>query len=272
MNHNKFHYYLSLSSLYPHAIRPHVNFIVACFDLNLENYNHNEGGKMMRKIKILIALSMLGMIASPLGLAQQGTDEPMSFFITSVDGGDGANLGGLAGADAHCQALASVVGSSDKTWHAYLSTQGANAVNARDRIGTGPWYGQLGHMVARDLAHLHGDTIEVARTGNAVNPFHARTEAGDIVIGVIDGIITGEPNRHDIMTGSTADGRAYRDDDDHTCSNWTSGDEGSAQLGHHDSVGAQASSWNSDHPSRGCDQQSLINTGGAGLFYCFAID
>lgn len=226
----------------------------------------------MKKIKTLIALSLAGLLTSPMVLAQAGTDEPMSFFITSVGSGDGANLGGLAGADAHCQALASAVGSGDKTWRAYLSTQGMNAVDARDRIGTGPWYGQAGHMVARDLAHLHGDTLELARAGNAVNPFHARTEMGDFVTGVIDGSITGEANAHDILTGSRTDGRAFTDNEDHTCSNWSSGDEGSAQLGHHDSVGFASSSWNSDHPSAGCDQQSLIRTGGAGLFYCFAID
>lgn len=226
----------------------------------------------MRKTKTILALAVVGMLASPLGLAQEGTDEPMSFFITSVGLGDGANLGGLAGADAHCQALASAVGRGDVTWRAYLSTQGPNAVDARDRIGTGPWYGQAGHMVARDQAHLHGDTMELARRGNGVNPFHARTETGDFVTGVIDGGIIGEPTAHDILTGSTADGRAYTDGEDHTCSNWSSGDEGSAQLGHHDKVGFDSSSWNSDHPSAGCDQQSLISTGGAGLFYCFAID
>ena len=125
----------------------------------------------MRSGKTLLTLSILGLFASPISLAQEGTDEPMSFFITSVGLGDGANLGGLAGADAHCQALASAVGRGDVTWHAYLSTQGLNAVNARDRIGTGPWYGQAGHMVARDLAHLHGDTMELARRGNGLNPF-----------------------------------------------------------------------------------------------------
>jgi len=227
----------------------------------------------MRKTKTLLVLSMLGMLASPLSMAQQGTDEPMSFFITSVDGGDGANLGGLAGADAHCQALASAVGSGDKTWRAYLSTQGPNAVDARDRIGTGPWYGQAGHMVARDLAHLHGDTLELARRGNGVNPFHARTETGEFVVGVIDGGITGEPNVHDILTGSTADGRAFADDgEDHTCSNWTSGDEGSAQIGHHDRVGFDSTSWNSDHPTRGCNLEALVSSGGGGLLYCFATD
>ncbi len=226
----------------------------------------------MRVSKTLLTLSIIGFFASPVSLAQQGTDEPMSFFITSVGGGDGANLGGLAGADAHCQALASAVGSGDKTWRAYLSTQGPNAVDARDRIGTGPWYGQAGHMVARDLAHLHGDTIELARRGNGVNPFHARTETGEFVTGVIDGSITGEPVDHDILTGSTPNGRAFTDNEDHTCSNWTSGNEGSAQIGHHDLVGFDAQSWNSDHPTAGCSQEALVSTGGAGLFYCFAID
>jgi hypothetical protein len=226
----------------------------------------------MRKTKIFITVSMLGIFASPLSMAQQGTDEPMSFFITSVDGGDGANLGGLAGADAHCQALAGAVDRDDVTWRAYLSTQGPNAVNARDRIGTGPWYGQAGHMVARDLAHLHGDTLELAQRGNAINAFHARTETGEFVVGVMDSVATGVSTVHDIMTGSTADGRAFTDGEDHTCANWTSGDEGSAQLGHHDGVGFDSNSWNSDHPSNGCDLESLISTGGGGLMYCFAID
>ncbi len=226
----------------------------------------------MIKIKIFITISMLGILVSPLIMAQEGTDEPMSFFITSVGGGDGGNLGGLSGADAHCQALAEAVGQGDVTWHAYLSTQGASAVNARDRIGTGPWYGQEGHMVARDLAHLHGDTLELAQRGNAINAFHARTETGEFVIGVMDQVATGVRTTHDIMTGSTPDGRAFTDGEDYTCSNWTSGDEGSARLGHHDGVGFDSNSWNSDHPSRGCDQQSLNDTGGAGQFYCFAID
>lgn len=222
----------------------------------------------MKKTKLLTSLILFGALGATGSFAQQGTDEPMSVFITSVGSGNGANLGGLAGADAHCQSLATAVGRGDVTWHAYLSTQGANAVNARDRIGNGPWYGQAGHKVADNQAHLHGDTIALARTGNAMNPFHVRTEKGDFVAGVM----SEGPNAHDILTGSTADGRAYTDSADHTCSNWTSSadGEGSAQLGHHDRIGGNSSSWNSDHPSAGCSQPNLVRTGGAGLFYCFA--
>lgn len=225
----------------------------------------------MKKTSLITSLILCGVMVAPSTFAQQGSDEPMSVFITSVGSGNGADLGGLAGADAHCQALASAVGRGDVTWHAYLSTQGPNAVNARDRIGSGPWYGQAGHRVAENLAHLHGDTLELARAGNAMNPFHVRTETGEFVSGVMT---DGGPNEHDILTGSTADGRAYTDNADHTCSNWTSSadGEGSAQLGHHDRIGMNSSSWNSDHPSAGCSQPNLVRTGGAGLFYCFAID
>ena len=201
----------------------------------------------------------------PAGAAQQ--PPPMSFFVTSVGKGDGANLGGLAGADAHCQALAKAAGrDGGMVWHAYLSTQGAGAVSARDRIGTGPWHNARGQVIAADLAVLHGDTIEQARIGNALGKQLALTEKGEIVNGVGD-----KPNQHDILTGSTADGRAFSDAADHTCSNWTSNSTGSAQLGHSDKQGGGNSSWNATHPSRGCSQDNLIATGGAGLFYCFAV-
>ena len=192
---------------------------------------------------------------------------PMTFFVTSAGAGNGANLGGLAGADAHCQKLAAAAGAGNRTWRAYLSTSAADgkpAVNARDRIGKGPWHNARGAMVARDLGHLHGDTIDEARTGNLITRTNALTEKGDRVNGVGD-----TPNMHDILTGSQADGRAYTDSADHTCKNWTSGGEGTAQLGHDDRNGGGIS-WNSAHPSRGCSQENLVATGGAGLFYCFA--
>ncbi len=200
--------------------------------------------------------------------AQKQARAPMTFFITSTGSGNGANLGGLAGADAHCQKLAAAVGAGDKTWRAYLSTSAADgkpAVNARDRIGAGPWHNAKGTMVARDLAHLHGDTLDLARLGNLFTKNNVITEKGDLVNGVGD-----KPNMHDILTGTQPDGRAYTDGADHTCKNWTSSGEGTAQVGHHDRNGGGIS-WNSTHPSRGCSQENLVGTGGAGLFYCFAV-
>lgn len=200
--------------------------------------------------------------------AQQAPPEPMSFFITSVGTGDGANLGGLAGADAHCQSLATAAGRGDSTWHAYLSTQGSNAANARNRIGSGPWYAHGGRRrIAQDVGELHGDTLEQARRGNALGKVISLTEKGEQVPGVGD-----SPNKHDILTGTQPDGRAFTDGDDHTCSNWTGNGDGSAQVGHSDKQGAGNGSWNAAHASRGCSQANLEATGGAGLFYCFAID
>jgi hypothetical protein len=193
------------------------------------------------------------------------TPPPMTFFVTSAPVGKGGNLGGLAGADAHCQALATAAGAGARTWRAYLSTQGANAVNARDRIGKGPWHNVKGQQIARDLEHLHGDTLELARLGNTLTRVTALSEKGEPVKGVGD-----QPNQHDILTGSQPDGRAYTDSADHTCNNWTSEDAGSAQVGHHDRTGGPNVSWNSVHASKGCSQQALVGTGGAGLFYCFA--
>jgi hypothetical protein len=197
----------------------------------------------------------------------QAPPQPMSFFITSVGKGDGANYGGLAGADAYCQSLAAAAGRGMSTWHAYLSTQGPNAVNARDRIGAGPWYNSNGQRVAMNVAELHGDTIEQARIGNALGKQFSLTEKKTIVNGVGD-----MPNTHDILTGSQADGRAYTDANDHTCSNYTSNADGrgAVQLGHSDKQGGNNSSWNSTHASRGCSQPNLVATGGAGLLYCFA--
>lgn len=192
---------------------------------------------------------------------------PVTFFVTSVGVGNGANLGGLAGADAHCQKLASAVGASG-TWRAYLSTQAADgkpAINARDRIGKGPWHNARGALVARDLAHLHGDTLELAQLGNVITKNNAVNEKGELVNGVGD-----KPNMHDVLTGTQPDGKAYTDGADHTCKNWTSNGEGIAQVGHHDRNGGGIS-WNSVHASRGCSQENLVSTGGAGLFYCFAV-
>ncbi|MDP1932557.1 MAG: hypothetical protein Q8L60_13975 [Gammaproteobacteria bacterium] len=206
------------------------------------------------------------MTASALALACFTTiissqDNSMSFFITSVGSGDGANLGGLAGADAHCAALATAVGAGGKTWRAYLSTQGAGGVNARDRIGTGPWYNARGVMIAQNVAQLHS---EDAMTGKE----NSLTEAGNMVNGRGD-----TPNQHDILTGSQVDGTAFSGDN-LTCNNWTSNSEGSAQAGHHDRQGggANPTSWNSAHGTRSCSQEDLIATGGNGYFYCFAID
>ncbi|MCB2106062.1 MAG: hypothetical protein KDE14_00120 [Rhodobacteraceae bacterium] len=198
--------------------------------------------------------------------------ERVSFFVTSVGMGDGANLGGLSGADAHCQQLAAAAGYGEATWRAYLSTTAMGrepAVNARDRIGSGPWYNVKGALIARTVSELHGDTIEQARGGNRIFILHALTEKGTRP----NSVGTPGPLQHDILTGSHTDGRAYTTErGDHTCKNWTSNKEGSAQLGHHDRTGGPNTSWNSAHPSRGCSQDDLIATGGAGLFYCFAVD
>ncbi len=194
--------------------------------------------------------------------------KPISFFVTSTGLGKGADLGGLAGADRHCQNLATAVGST-KTWRAYLSTQavdGQPAVNARDRIGTGPWHNARGAVVANDLAHLHGDTHELARLGSNLSKNTAFTEKNEPVKGSGD-----TPNQHDILTGSTIDGRAFTDSADKTCKNFTSSaEDGSAQVGHFDRTGGGNTSWNSTHASRGCSQEKLAASGGAGLLYCFA--
>ncbi|MCV2355678.1 lectin [Paucibacter sp. B2R-40] len=191
-----------------------------------------------------------------------------SFFVTSSGAGNGANLGGLAGADAHCQKLAAAAGQGGKTWRAYLSTQaldGQPAVNARDRIGNGPWTNVRGAVVAKNLSHLHGDTLDEARLGNNLTRATALTEKNEPVKGVGD-----RPNEHDILTGSQPDGRAFTDAADKTCRNYSSSAEGSVQLGHHDRTGGGNTSWNSTHGSRGCSQANLVSTGGAGLLYCFA--
>lgn len=189
--------------------------------------------------------------------------ESLSFFITSKGPGDGANLGGLAGADAHCQQLASAAGAGSKTWRAYLSAGAADgkpAVNARDRIGKGPWHNAKGVQVAANVDDLHSDNNKLGKE-NSLN------EMGKMVNGRGD-----SPNQHDILTGSNLDGTAFADGNDHTCGNWMSNGEGSAQVGHHDRQGGgqNPTSWNAAHGSRGCSQANLVGTGGNGYFYCFA--
>lgn len=194
--------------------------------------------------------------------------QPMTFFITSVGKGDGANLGGLEGADRHCKALADAVGAAPagRTWRAYLSQPAANgqpAVNARDRIGAGPWHNAKGALMAANVVALHGDSI---RDRNQMNKTNSLTEKAAVVNGVGD-----QPNQHDIITGSDTFGRAVGGANDTACNNYTSNAAtGSVFLGHHDRTGGGNSSWNSAHASRGCGQQQLVATGGAGLFYCFA--
>ena len=195
---------------------------------------------------------------------------PMSFFITSAGMGKGADLGGLAGADAHCQKLAAAAGAGGRTWRAYLSTPptfpsgstpAVAAVHARDRIGKGPWHNAKGQLIARDLDHLHN--------GNLITKATALDERGNGVRGRTD-----SPAEHDILTGTRADGTAFAPQTDTTCKAWTSSSDGSAIVGHHDRVGPTAdnwsTSWNFSHQSAGCSQEALVRTGGSGRFYCFA--
>jgi hypothetical protein len=222
----------------------------------------------MKSVAFTIAgLGAASLLAAAYAAQAAAPPPPMSFFVTSVGKGDGGNLGGLAGADAHCQALAAAVGRGSSTWRAYLSTQGPNAVNARDRIGTGPWYNARGQLIGQSVAAIHGDTIEQARGGVIMGKVFSPDEKGQTVPGNGD-----NPNRHDMLTGSTPEGRAYPAGTDMTCSNWTSNGAGKARLGHHDKQGGGGGSWNSQHDSRSCSGPDLVATGGAGLFYCFAID
>jgi hypothetical protein len=217
------------------------------------------------RLPLLASLVLVSLSLSVPAPAQQAT---MTFFITSAGLGNGADLGGLEGADRHCQSLAQAAGAGDRTWRAYLSTQAvgdAQAVNARDRIGRGPWQNTKGVVIATDVDELHGNNHLTKQT--------ALTEKGEMVNGRGD-----TPNRHDILTGSTPDGRAFPPGEDRTCSNWTKSTQGTAMVGHHDRMGPNeeppAKSWNSSHPSRGpdggCSQADLRSTGGDGLFYCFA--
>lgn len=187
----------------------------------------------------------------------------MSFFLTSRGPGNGADLGGLAGADRHCQMLAETADAGDRRWRAYLSTTGGRVVNARDRIGRGPWYNANGVRVATDVNDLHSDDNELSKSNSV-------TEHGAVINGRGD-----SPNRHDILTGTSLDGTAIAGMDDTTCQDWSSsGSDGSARVGHHDRTGGgeHPMSWNSAHGSRGCGQADLQGTGGDGLFYCFAAD
>ena len=222
----------------------------------------------LRSTRWLVCSSSVGAAILVAACATTPSTGDMSFFVTSVGKGNGADLGGLAGADAHCQSLAASAGAGSKTWRAYLSTQakdGAAIVNARDRIGKGPWFSVKGELIARDVEHLHS-------AGNNVTKATALSEKGAVISGRGD-----TPNRHDILTGTRPDGTAFAaGDPDMTCGNWTRGGaEGVAVVGHHDRSGPTtdpwAVSWNSSHQSRGgCSQTALKGTGGDGLLYCFA--
>ena len=208
------------------------------------------------KFSTLLILPVLCL--TPMMVTAQNAAPPMSFFVTSAGPGDGANLGGLAGADAHCQSLAQTAGAGDRTWRAYLSVtaaQGQPAVNAGDRIGSGPWYNVNGVRIAESLVDLHSDNA---------NPTEETvlTETGE------------QPSRHDMLTGSQLDGTAFPPGEDRTCQNWTSNDEGRPWVGHGDrrARGVPGSPWNSSHASAGCSPAALNSTGGDGLFYCFATD
>ena len=209
----------------------------------------------------------LGAVLIVVPCLAQTQPSTMSFFVTSVGIGKGADLGGLEGADRHCQTLAQAAGAGGKTWHAYLSTQGAGAVNAKDRIGKGPWTNAKGVVIAKDVAELHGNNNLTKQT--------ALTEKGDVVKDSSD-----PPNMHDVLTGTQPDGTAFPPDKDMTCGNWTKSGAGAAMVGHSNRMGLDdsvaAKSWNSSHPSRGtdggCSQNDLKSTGGAGLLYCFAVN
>jgi hypothetical protein len=216
---------------------------------------------------IPVVLLVVAVLLVPVAAHAQSED--MTFFITSAGSGKGADLGGLDGADKHCQSLAQAAGAGKHTWHAYLSTQGADgkpAVNARDRIGKGPWKNAKGETIATSVDDLHS-------ANNKINKQTGLTEKGQPVNGRGD-----QPNMHDILTGTQPDGTAFAAGEDRTCKNWTSSSEGAAMVGHHDRMGLRdddaSKSWNSSHPSRGqgggCSQEALRGTGGNGLFYCFA--
>ena len=216
---------------------------------------------MVKWMSLALVVMVLAATASFQVSAQQNQ---MSFFVTSAGPGNGGNLGGLAGADKQCQTLAAAAGAGGRTWRAYLSAKAGNgqpAVNARDRIGAGPWVNAKGVVIAKSVADLHSDASNLKKDT-------ALTEKGTVVNGVGD-----TPNQHDILTGSQADGTLQPGEGDTTCGNWTSAAEtGAGQLGHVDRTGrgATGSSWNSAHPSRGCSQQNLVATGGNGYLYCFA--
>ena len=220
----------------------------------------------MKRILFLCALAaavpaLLALSSVPEAAPAAQSD--MTFFLTSRGPGDGANLGGLEGADAHCAMLAGEAGAaSGLTWHAYLSTTGDGGVNAKDRIGDGPWHNANGVMVASNVADLHSDS-------NMLSKENSVSEKGEVISGRGDDV-----NRHDIITGTASDGMAFMGDGDTTCGNWmTNSGDGSARVGHHDRTGGgdDGTSWSSAHASRGCGQADLQGTGGDGLFYCFAM-
>src|SRR6187200_987825 len=231
--------------------------------------SHHGTEKAARRRKTMPRIARASLLASVtllmLSAGSFAQQNAMTFFVTSVGIGKGADLGGLAGADRHCQSLAQAAGAGGKTWHAYLSTQGPGAVNARDRIGKGPWQNAKGVVVAKDVAELHG--------ANKLDKQTALDEKGEVVNGRGD-----TPNRHDMLTGSQPDGSAFAAGEDRTCKNWTSSTQGAAMVGHSDRIGLRdddaSKSWNTSHPSRGpdggCSQADLKTTGGDGLFYCFA--
>ena len=203
---------------------------------------------MSRAVPIFGVICLSLLVSGP-ALAQN----PMTFFVTSAGSGAGADLGGLDGADALCQSLADGAGAGDRTWRAYLSTQGPNAVNARDRIGSGPWHNAQGALIGDNVEELHG-------MGHRFTVMTVIDERGRRIPG--SGYV---PNRHDVLTGSQPDGTAFSAGEDMTCGNWTSSSDGKARIGHHDRA-----AWNSAHDSRGCSQEQLRASGGDGLFYCFA--
>jgi hypothetical protein len=221
--------------------------------------------------KLLSRFCLVTAAALAASAAQPAQAQSASFFLTSAGPGKGADLGGIDGADRHCQSLAQAAGAGAKTWHAYLSTQAADgkpAVNAKDRIGKGPWQNVKGVVIAKDVADLHS-------AGNNLTKQTALSEKGDVINGRGD-----TPNRHDVLTGSQPDGTAFAPESDRTCKNWTSSTQGTAMVGHFDRQGLRdddaSKSWNSSHPSRGpdggCSQADLKSTGGDGLLYCFAVN
>jgi hypothetical protein len=219
----------------------------------------------------LLSCLCLATVAALTFAALPAQAQSASFFLTSAGPGKGADLGGIEGADKHCESLAQATGAGSKTWHAYLSTQAADgkpAVNARDRIGKGPWQNVKGVVIAKDVADLHS-------ANNNLTKQTALSEKGNVINGRGD-----TPNRHDVLTGSQADGTAFAPETDRTCKNWTSSTQGAAMMGHSDRQGLRdddaSKSWNSSHPSRGpdggCSQADLKSTGGDGLLYCFAVN
>ena len=209
----------------------------------------------MSRVASIFGVIFLSFLVSGAALAQGQQPDPMTFFVASAGSGEGADLGGLDGADALCQSLAAEVGAGDRTWRAYLSTQGPNAVNARDRIGTGPWHNAQGALIGNNVEELHG-------MGHRFTVMTVIDERGRRIPG--SGYA---PNRHDVLTGSQPDGTAFPAGEDMTCNNWTSSSDGKARVGHHDRA-----AWNSAHDSQGCSQEQLRASGGDGLVYCFAVD